>query len=390
MDIPAIDRALRPVEQISLLDLPPDWKSEWWGMPEFSMGDASPQHKITVNFLTTADVVAFAKRLGVPVTSRSDSVWYPHQRPLDGSVAYVGPPTDSRYPVCIPSKGRAIHQTTGKVLDRLGVSYKFFVEETEYDSYCTALGEQRVVAMPFHDLGLGSVPARNFIWDWCAERGTRRHWTLDDNIGGFVRLHANRRLRVRGGGFFEAMESFVDRYTNIAMAGPHHLGFAPDRLSTVGPYLLNSRVYSCILLDTALPFRWRGRYNEDTDLSLRLLKSGYCTLLFRALLMDKHSTVGVRNTKPMPGGNTDNVYTDNDARRRFADALVAQHPDVASTVWKFNRWHHHVDYKSFRGNTPIKQLGIVPLNSANNFNMRLERIEENASSEDVVSLNGDC
>src|SRR5690606_23681057 len=131
----------------------PDWKDHWWGMPSFEMADARPQYKITMNFLTAEDVKAFAEKTGLPVTTRSDSAWFPHQQPLRGESYYDGPKSDSRYPICIPSKGRAAIQKTGKALDRMGVSYRFFVEETEYDLYCQHLGADKVVRMPFHDLG---------------------------------------------------------------------------------------------------------------------------------------------------------------------------------------------------------------------------------------------
>ena len=50
----------------------------------------------------------------------------------------------------------------------------------------------------------------------------------------------------------------------------------------------------------------------------------------------------------MKGGNTDNVYTDNDDRMKFANALKTLHPDLVKVVWKFNRWHHQVDYRVFK------------------------------------------
>jgi hypothetical protein len=367
----------RPTRQtapeLTLFEMEPDWRNEWWGMPEFEVGDARPQYKITVNFMSAEDVREFAKTTGIPVSTKSDSTWFPHQDPLKGEFYYDGPPTDSIYPICIPSKGRSDCQKTGKALDRMGTSYRFFVEETEYDAYCRTLGESKVVNMPFHDLGQGSIPARNFIWEWAVERGYIRHWVVDDNIVSFVRCHQNRRLCVYGGGFFKAMEEFVDRYENVAIAGPHHKGFVMDRDPNLTPYLLNSRVYSCILLDTSLPHRWRGRYNEDTDLSLRLLKDGHCTLLFRALCMDKGTTVGVRNAKPLPGGNTDNVYNTGDHRLAFAKSLEAQHPDVVKVAWKFGRWHHQVDYSPFKRNKPILREGVTPTKSSDEFGMRLVR-----------------
>jgi hypothetical protein len=362
-------------EQITLFDIAEDWRDHWWGMPDFSMGDARPSYQITVNFMTADDVKEFANKTGIPVNIQSDTAWFPHQKHLSGQFEYDGEKTDSKYPICIPSKGRADCQKTGKALDRLGVSYRFFVEEKEYEIYCRHLGQSKVVKMPFSDLGQGSIPARNFIWEWVKERGFKRHWTVDDNITAFVRTHRNRRLCVRGGGFFKAMEDFVDRYDNIAMAGPHHKGFVPDRNPGLTPFLLNSRVYSCILLDTTLPHRWRGRYNEDTDLSIRLLKDGYCTLLFRALCMDKGTTVGVRNATPMKGGNTDNVYNTGDSRLAFAESLKEQHPDCVEVVWKFNRWHHQVDYSRFKNKLILKQ-GITKIMANNEYGMRLINAEE--------------
>jgi hypothetical protein len=357
--------------EVGLFEAEPDWKSVWWGMPEFSMGDATPQYKLTVNFLTAKDLEEFAKVCGLNVTTNSNSCWYPNQERLKGQFHWTGPKTDSKYPICIPSKGRADCQTTGKVLDGMGVSYKFFVEETEYEIYCEHLGEEKVVKLPFHDLGQGSIPVRNFIWDWAREREYKRHWTVDDNIRGFGRCHNNRRLRVKGGAFFQAMEDFVDRYENVVMAGPHHEGFVPDREANTKPFLFNSRIYSCILLDTNLPDRWRGRYNEDTDLSLRLLKQGYCTLLFRALLMSKGTTSGAKGGGAMKGGNTDTVYATSDHRLAFAESLKEQHPDVVEVVWKFNRWHHEVDYSPFKHNKPILVPGITPRRDSNNYGMEL-------------------
>lgn len=382
----AIARPTRESAQGSLFDLEPDWRDHWWGMPDFTMKDATPQQRITINFMTQDDVAEFARLTGIPITTQSDSAWFPHQPKISG-FEWHGPQTNSRYPICIPSKGRADVQKTGKALDRMGVSYKFFVESDEYEEYVKHLGVDKVVSMPFNNLGQGSIPARNFIWEWAKERGHKRHWTVDDNILFFARCNCNRRLCVRGGGFFQAMEDYVDRYENIAMAGPHNKGFMPDRSDKPAPYLLNSRVYSCILLDTSLPDRWRGRYNEDTDLSLRLLKQGKCTVLFRALLMHKADTVGVKNCKAMKGGNTDNVYNGGDHRLAFAQSLAEQHPDCVKVTWKFNRWHHEVDYSAFKKNTPIYKKGITPTRSVNEYGMRLVRTKTTQAENDNENTN---
>ena len=54
-----------------------DWRDHWWGMPSFVMGDARPMYSITVNFFTFEDVKLFGRSLGVKVTPKTDSVWFP-------------------------------------------------------------------------------------------------------------------------------------------------------------------------------------------------------------------------------------------------------------------------------------------------------------------------
>lgn len=369
-----IQRPTKENDENFLFENDPATPDYWWGMPEFANGDATPTKTLKINFLTMSDYRKFCELIGQKLSSQSDSAWYPKQESMKGEIEYDGPKVTTRYPVCIPSKGRYDCQKTGKTLDKMGVDYKFFVESKEADLYRQHIGAERVIEMPFSDLGQGSVPARNYIWEWAKDRGHARHWTLDDNIGAFVRCNNNRRLNCKSGNLLRAIEDFADRYTNIAAIGPHHKGFVPDRSPGLTPVLWNSRVYSCILLDTALPHRWRGRYNEDTDLCLRLLKDGYCTALFRALLMDKSTTVGVKNSKPMKGGNTDNVYNTGDHRRAFAESLRDQHPDVVKVVWKFNRWHHSVNYRSFEKNKPTLRDGVVPTGSIDNYGIELVRV----------------
>ena len=73
----------------------------------------------------------------------------------------------------------------------------------------------------------------------------------------------------------------------------------------------------------------------------------------------------------MKGGNTDNVYTDGDNRLKFAQSLVDQHPDVVKLTWKFNRYHHQVDYKQFKQNKLIKTDIQHTYDKINNYGMKL-------------------
>jgi len=97
--------------------------------------------------------------------------------------------------------------------------------------------------------------------------------------------------------------------------------------------------------------------------------------------MNKSATVGVRNSKPTPGGNTDNVYNTNDSRLAFAQSLVDQHPDCVKVVWKFNRWHHKVNYSLFKKNALLRKEGVVPNLSTNEYGMILTEAGKDESWE---------
>ena len=89
------------------------------------------------------------------------------------------------------------------------------------------------------------------------------------------------------------------------MAGMNY-DFIIPAMSKRPPYVLNTRIYSCILLDNTLDIRWRGMYNEDTDISIRMLKADYCTMLFNCFLIGKTASM------TMKGGNTQEVYAVDD------------------------------------------------------------------------------
>lgn len=276
----------------------------------------------------------------------------------------------SKYPIYIISKGRWESRLTSKALEEMNVPYKIVIEPHEYDNYASVIDNSKILVLPFSNLGQGSIPARNWVWEHSINEGWERHWILDDNIEQFNRLNRNLQVKVLTGQIFKAAEDFIDRYENVALAGFQYDYFA--KAKTILPaFYMNTRIYSCILIKNSLPYRWRGRYNEDTDLSLRALKDGWCTVLFYAFIQQKAQTM------TMKGGNTDNVYTDGDNRLKFAQSLVEQHPDVAKVTQKFGRWHHHVNYKPFAKNKLIKKTGLEIPNRVNEYGMVLKNVEIN-------------
>jgi hypothetical protein len=256
-----------------------------------------------------------------------------------------------RHPVYIISKGRADSRLTSIELERMFVPYHIVIEPQEYDQYAAVIDPAKILTLPFSNLGQGSIPARNWVWEHSIEGGASHHWVLDDNIKSFRRTTWSCRCTVKSGTIFKLAEDYVDRFTNVAQAGFQYKMFLPRKQAHLYPPLyLNSRVYSCILIRNDIPLRWRGRYNEDTDLSLRILKAGWCTILFNAFLADKSGTMIVA------GGN-DDLYA-GQGRLQMARDLVEQHPDVTRVVYKFGRWQHQVNYGQFRSNRLVWRPGV--------------------------------
>lgn len=231
--------------------------------------------------------------------------------------------------------------------------YRIVIEPQEFDQYAAVIDPAKILVLPFSNLGRGSIPARNWVWEHSLAEGHERHWILDDNIRDFWRLNERQRVRVWSGEGFAVIEDLVSRYANVAQAGMQYTCFGAETLTKriTKPFRLNTRIYSCILNLNKLPFRWRGRYNEDTDLSLRCLKAGWCTMLVIAYLCNKVATM------TMKGGNTDTLYRladGRDGRLEMARSLVTQHPDVTRIYKRWGRWQHLVDYKPFQANKLIR------------------------------------
>ncbi len=201
---------------------------------------------------------------------------------------------------------------------------------------------------------------------------------MDDNIEAFWRLNHNLRIRVADGTIFRCAEDFVDRYENIGQAGFQYYMFCPDRMRWPS-FVTNTRIYSCILNRNDIAHRWRGRYNEDTDLSIRILKDGWCTVLFNAFLAQKATTGTVK------GGNMEQLYGGNEQadakgkewiekRRLMAQSLVDQHPDITTITWKWERPQHHVNYSGF--NQKLVRKPGWNYSGVNNYGMKLVEIKK--------------
>jgi len=282
----------------------------------------------------------------------------------------------SKYPMYIVSKGRASSRLTSKALEAMGLMYFIIVEAQEYEEYAKVIDPHKVLILPPHyqrdyetcdsvgeEKSKGPGPARNFAWDHSMSLGYARHWVMDDNIASFQRLNRNLMVRCNTSVIFRCAEDFVDRYQNVYIAGFNYDFFVQSK-EVHPPFIRNTRIYSCLLLQNDIPYRWRGRYNEDTDLSLRVLKDGHCTVQFNAFIQEK------AQTQTLKGGNTEEFYAKEGTLPK-SEMIAKLHPDCAKVVWKFNRWHHHVDYRRFKKNQFIKREDAFIGEGVNNYGMKL-------------------
>lgn len=280
------------------------------------------------------------------------------------------------FPVYIVSKGRFNNGLTTRALHEMNVPHYLVVEENEFDLYKNGRCFGEILILPERykteyevcdNLGLtksvGAGAARNFCIDHSLSNGFSRHWVMDDNIDAFHYLNRNEKFEVRTGATLKAAEDFVCRYSNVPVSGLNYYSFC-KKTDKVAPYILNTRIYSCLLIDNHSGYRWRGRYNEDTDLSLRVLKDGLCTIQFNAFLCGKITTQRMR------GGNSAEFYDDEGTLPK-SKMLEEMHPDVAKVVFKFNRWHHHVDYTPFKKNRLIKIVNTDNMPKINNYGLTL-------------------
>lgn len=272
-----------------------------------------------------------------------------------------------RWPIYIPTKGRANSRMTIRMFDRLRVPYTIFVEAQEYDAYAAHVAADRIVVLPHQNLGL--TVTRNYIWDYAAEREHEWFWTFDDNIDGLYRFNHNLKTPCGDATVMAVIEDFAQRYENLAITGMNYFMFV-KRKYVIPPYILNTRIYSNMLIRTdarsrtGQPYRNVTFYNDDTDLCLRVLKDGWATVLFNAFLIYKQTTMTVA------GGMTD-YYEKTDKRREFAEELQRAHPDCVQVTEKWGRWHHHVDYTRFTQPLRRRPDAVIP-KGVNNFGMQLQ------------------
>ena len=315
----------------------------WIGVTEFENDPIEHYMVFEVTFNTEKDYVSFARRVKQKLSLRQHSMYFPVREEEDEKYEWVSDVDgcNPKYPIYIISKGRSDTRHTSKTLERMNVPYFIVIEPQEYYDYECFIDKEKIKVLPFSNHGKGSGPARNWCGDHARKNRFKRHWILDDNIDGFYRLHQNKKIKVADGLIFKLAEEFVDRFTNVPFASfdYHFQTFASEGNP---PFTTNTRCYSCLLIDSHLnkTLPWECRYNEDIDLTIRVLKSGLCTIQFQTFLQGK------MGTQLLGGGNTEEIYGKGTAQKGLM--LARRHPDCVKFAWRYGREHHFADLSKWK------------------------------------------
>lgn len=288
-----------------------------------------------------------------------------------------------RYPIYIPTKGRADNPLTINAFLKDKVEIRIVVEPQEVKNY-ERFGRERLCVLPENNRGL--VFARNWIKQHATDEGHERHWQFDDDVRYFKRIYKGYRLPIAANIALAVCEDFVDRYENVALASLNSEFFIPCNGITPQmwpPFYLNSRCYTNFLVLNSLPNKWRYRYNEDTDMSLQVLADGWCTILFNAYL------IGTPETMTYKGGQTD-IYVD-DGRLQMARQLERVWPGVVTTKRRYGRPQHIIASAWKKFDTKLKlKPGVDPSKiDPNKYGMKLKAVREVQSTRLRKLLDGE-
>jgi hypothetical protein len=340
----------------------PGWREHWKEMPEFKQDNKEPWKSITVHFNDEGDMKDFGEKINQTITENTKYVYHPKQNKENLLKKRYNGQGGPKYPVFVPTKGRWEKRHTIKMFERMGVPYFAVIEEQELEQYSEFISLDKIIVLPHKNKGL--TVTRNWIWDFAQSQGVSYFWTFDDNIRDIYRLNRNMKYRMKSGIALQIIEQFAERFKNLYITGMQYEMFVPRKRKNPA-FLMNTRIYSNMLIKTDIPYRNRTFYNDDTDLCLQILNDGHCTALIYAFLIDKEATMRQK------GGMTD-YYEKTDSRKEFVIELKEKWPRIVSLTRKYGRWHHHVNYAPFKHNTLKLKEGVVLQDKINEFGMYIE------------------
>lgn len=359
-------------------------EEHYFNLPEFKWSETLGQRVVFEVKLKTDELKkVFFESFGMKPTKKNFIYYELNEDPMKDYEYEYTHKIEPKYPIYVITKGRWEKTLTIDTLEDMGVNFYICVEPGEYEKYCSnpKIDKNKILVCPenFSERGQGAVPVRNFCWEHSIKMGFPKHWQLDDNIQWFYRWNGNTQKKIRDGVFFRIMEDFSDRYENLGMVSCQYKSFVPAIDTGREGFIVNTRAYSCILintelLDQRLEERWRGRSNDDTDLSLRVLSTGdICIVNFNSLLSGKQASGSMK-------GGMEKIYEghSHDGYKKKFDELKNNWGDIVTLTnkrHKDGRPHHIIQYtKHFTQKLKLKE-GVDKQPKVNNYNMILKPIK---------------
>ena len=188
----------------------------------------------------------------------------------------------TKYPIFIPTKGRADNCLTAKLLRKHDIHFYLVVEPQDFENYAKVYGAECLVKLEFNSNGLSF--ARRHIKKVALAKGYDYHWQMDDDVQYFQLRENNKNttrdpLEVLG-----KLEDYISAHSGIAIAGLKDSLFAWTVEEEIG---FNKLIASVLLINTRTPFQWEDGMIEDVDYALQCCYKGYCTLIFNKVLYVK-------------------------------------------------------------------------------------------------------
>lgn len=171
--------------------------------------------------------------------------------------------------VLIPSKARP--QTKAYLIfEEAGYEVFHFLEPQDYDSYAVT----NKVNIGENDKGITYV--RNFMLDWCKERGEEACWIADDDIQAFGVFDG--KTVKKDASILRDIEEMAEKLP-FEIFGMNYTQYAWTEKKN---YSVNSKWCEVCVLIKVGKINWRYRENtkEDRDFQLQTIQNGHGVLRF--------------------------------------------------------------------------------------------------------------
>lgn len=255
-----------------------------------------------------------------------------------------------KYPIFIPSKGRAGSQYSFKMLTGYGLKPLVVIEKDDLEAYSEHVPSEQLLVLPERNKGFAF--ACNWIRNYAVKvAGTPFYWHFDDDVMYLVKRVNDKKSRcclTEATDRMMDMEREVSGYTNVDLAALRSEVFMwsikPERSFNV----LGS---SAMLIRSDVQYIWNPRVQADCDYILQICMAGRCTMIFNRFGYVKQPDRVAREGCLSEALGGMNAYL---GRRRM---LVSKYPDFYSVRWNEN----HTDMRLVPNQSIWKRFTQKPI-----------------------------